>query len=89
MIGAIISSPENIRNLSTLQIDNRLLADPRRLANDREVQAIMTGAKAVVAIGCSIHASEIGATQSANDLLYELATADDARTVADAATGSS
>ena len=41
----------------------------------------MNGAKAVVAIGCSIHASEIGATQSANDLLYELATASDARTV--------
>ena len=82
MIGAIISSADNIRNLPNLQIDNRLLADPRKLANDREAQAIMTGAKAVVAIGCSIHASEIGATQSANDLLYELATADDERTVA-------
>jgi len=81
IIGAIISSADNIRNLPTLQIDNRLLADPRKLANDREVQAIMTGAKAVVAIGCSIHASEVGATQSANDLLYELATADDERTV--------
>jgi len=81
IIGAIISSADNIRNLPTLQIDNRLLADPRKLANDREVRAIMTGAKAVVAIGCSIHASEIGATQSANDLLYELATADDERTV--------
>ena len=81
MIAAIISSADNIRNLAHLQIDNRLLADPRRLANDREVRAIMTGARAVVAIGCSIHASEIGATQSANELLYELATADDERTV--------
>ncbi|MCX6551949.1 MAG: M14 family metallopeptidase, partial [Acidobacteria bacterium] len=81
IIAAIISSPENITNLSNLQIDNRLLADPRRLANDREVQAIMTGARAVIAIGCSIHASEIGATQSANELLYELATSSDERTV--------
>jgi hypothetical protein len=81
IIAAIISSIDNIKTLSTLQIDNRLLADPRKLANEREVQAIMTGAKAVVAIGCSIHASEIGATQSANDLLYDLATADDERTV--------
>src|SRR3972149_5188834 len=32
LIAAIISAPENIRNLETLQIDNRLLADPRRLA---------------------------------------------------------
>jgi hypothetical protein len=82
IIAAIISSTDNIRNLSNLQIDNRLLADPRRLADEREVRAIMTGARAVVAIGCSIHSSEIGATQSANDLLYELATANDARTVA-------
>ena len=81
MIAAIISSAENIANLSNLQIDNRLLADPRRLANQRETQAILTGARAVVAIGCSIHASEIGATQSANQLLYELATAGDERTV--------
>ena len=82
IIAAIISSPENIKNLSNLQIDNRLLADPRRLANDREVQAILTGARAVVAIGASIHASEIGATQASNELLYELATADDEHTVA-------
>jgi hypothetical protein len=81
IVGAIISSIDNIRNLPTLQIDNRLLADPRKLANDREVQAILTGAKVVVAIGCSIHSSEVGATQSANDLLYELATANDERTV--------
>lgn len=80
MIAAIISAPENIRNLETLQIDNRLLADPRRLANDREAQAIRTGARAVVAIGASIHASEIGATQAANELLYDLATSNDPET---------
>ena len=34
--------------------------------------------KAVLAIGGSIHASEIGATQAANELLYTLATATDA-----------
>ena len=44
IIGAIISSIDNIKTLATLQIDNRLLADPRKLANDREVQAILTGA---------------------------------------------
>lgn len=77
MIAAIISAPHHIRNLETLQIDNRLLADPRRLANEREALAIRTGARAVVAIGASIHSSEVGATQSANELLYELATATD------------
>jgi len=82
IIAAAISSIENIRNLATLQIDNRLLADPRRLASEREAQAILSGARAVVAIGCSIHASEVGATQSANEILYELASANDERTVA-------
>jgi hypothetical protein len=81
IIGAVISSAENIKNLAALQAGNRLLADPRRLADEGERQAALSSAKAVVAIGCSIHASEIGATQSANDLLYELATAGDARTV--------
>ncbi len=80
LIAAIISSPANLRNLETLQIDNRLLADPRRLANEREAVAIRSGARAVVAIGASIHASEIGATQSANELLYELASAVDPAT---------
>jgi hypothetical protein len=81
IIGAVISSAENIKNLSALQSYNRVLADPRRLGDEGERQTVMSGAKAVVAIGCSIHASEIGATQSANELLYELATAGDARTV--------
>jgi hypothetical protein len=82
IIGAIISSAENIKNLPALQSYNRLLADPRRLADEGERQAAVSAARAVVAIGCSIHSSEIGATQSANDLLYELATAGDARTAA-------
>ena len=82
IIGAIISAPENIRRLADIQAANRLLADPRRLPNEAETRALVAAHKVVVAIGCSIHASEIGATQAANDLLYELTTATDARTQA-------
>jgi hypothetical protein len=82
IIAAIISSPEHIRNLETLQIDNRLLSDPRRLANDREALAIRSGAVPVVAIGASIHSSEIGASQAANELLFDLATKNDPETQA-------
>ena len=41
----------------------------------------MATQKVVLAIGGSIHASEIGATQAANELLYSLATATDPATL--------
>jgi Zinc carboxypeptidase len=81
IIGAIISAPENIRNLEAIKAANRRLADPRSLSDD-EAQRIIDSHKAVLAIGCSIHASEIGATQAANELLHSLATATDAGTQA-------
>ncbi len=79
MIGAIISAPENIRNLPSIQAANRRLADPRTLPAD-EAARLAEAHKAILAIGCSIHANEIGATQAANELLYELATATDPET---------
>src|SRR5262249_17079439 len=56
------------------------LADPRLLSP--EAARLATGThKAIIAIGCSIHASEIGATQAANELLFTLATAADPDTL--------
>ncbi|MFN8059192.1 MAG: M14 metallopeptidase family protein [Vicinamibacterales bacterium] len=81
MIAALVSAPENMSRLADIQAANRRLADPRTL-NDDEVSALVDTHKAVLAIGCSIHASEIGATQTANELLYELATSTDPRTTA-------
>ena len=78
-IAAIVSAPENIRNLEQIRADNQRLADPRVLSPE-DAYRIAAGHKAVLAIGCSIHASEIGATQAANDLLHWLATATDPAT---------
>lgn len=75
-IAAIVSAPENIRNLESIRAANMRLADPRTLAPD-EARRLATTQKTVVAIGASIHASEIGATQAANELLYTLASASD------------
>jgi hypothetical protein len=75
-IAAIVSAPENIRNLEGIRAANRRLADPRTLAAD-EALAIAASHKVVLAIGCSIHASEIGASQAANELLHWLATSDE------------
>jgi hypothetical protein len=80
-IAAIVSAPENIRNLDRIQQANRRLADPRTLT-DAEARELSGSHRAVVAIGASIHASEIGATQAANELLYELSTAADPGTLA-------
>jgi hypothetical protein len=75
-IAAVVSSPENIRNLDQIKRDNQRLADPRTLPPD-EANRIAASHKVVVAIGGSIHATEVGGTQAANHLLFELAASDD------------
>lgn len=80
-IAAIVSSAENLRNLDRIRDANRRLADPRTLGPD-EAARLAGSHKAVVAIGASIHAAEIGATQAANELLHRLASQDDPETLA-------
>jgi hypothetical protein len=79
-IAAIISAPENIRNLDAIREANQRLADPRTLSRGAALDLARTH-KAVVAIGGSIHASEVGGTQAAAELLYSLATATDSGTI--------
>jgi hypothetical protein len=75
-IAAIVSAPENIRNLDGIRATNQRLADPRTLAPDQARQ-LAASHKIVLAIGGSIHAAEVGATQAANELLYWLATSNE------------
>ena len=75
-IAALVSAPENIRNLEQIRAANQRLADPRTLPPDEARRAAATH-KVILAIGCSIHASEIGATQAVNELLFTLATSDE------------
>jgi hypothetical protein len=79
-LAAIVSAPENIGNLEQIRVANQRLADPRLVPAD-EARRIAATQKVVLAIGCSIHASEIGATQAASELLHSLATASDPETV--------
>jgi hypothetical protein len=76
LIAAIVSAPENLARLDAIRAANRRLADPRTLPPE-EAASIVAAHKVVLAIGASIHASEIGATQAANELLFTLATTDD------------
>ena len=76
---AVITSEENHGNLAKLRRYQELLADPRRI-DDREAERIITEGKTVVMVNCSIHASEIGASQMSMQLAYDLAAGSDEKT---------
>ena len=77
-IVAFISSEENIRNLESKRKLNQVNYDPRLLGADNF--AATAGSKAVVAISCSIHSTEIVASQMSMLLAYKLATGNDPKT---------
>ncbi len=70
----VITSPENFSSLDEYRSIQRRLADVRTIANDEEAELLIGRGKAVVAITCSIHATEAGATQMSMLLAHELAT---------------
>jgi hypothetical protein len=80
MIAALISSPENIRNIEKIRRNNAMLADPRRVSGEEELQRLIREGKTIVAISCSIHSNEIVASQMSMDLAYGLAAANDPET---------
>src|SRR5215203_430093 len=75
---AIVSAPDTIADLPRYQAMQRQLANPRE-TSAAEADRIAHEGKAVVLIGGNIHGNEIGSSQMVNDLLYSLATSDDAR----------
>lgn len=80
LIAAFISAPENIRDLEKYKIIQQRLADPRMVASEAARAELIRQGKTVVAISCSIHSTEIVASQMSMQLAYELATAEDAAT---------
>ncbi len=75
MIVAIISSPENLQKLDHYKSIAQQLAIPRGLTPEKATQLIDDG-KVIVSVSCSIHASEIAATQMSMELAYNLVTED-------------
>jgi len=80
LVVALISAPENIRNLAKYQDIQRRLADPRLALAEAERETLTSEGKTVVVISCSIHSTEIVASQMSMQLAYELASAEDAAT---------
>ena len=80
LIVALISARENILALQKYKEIQRQLADPRTLTDELQGNRLIANGKVVVAISCSIHSTEIVASQMSMQLAYELATAQDADT---------
>ncbi|MBN2244991.1 MAG: hypothetical protein JW755_04010 [Candidatus Aminicenantes bacterium] len=79
-IVAYITSEENQERLDLFRSFQQALADPRKIDNQKAEAAISQG-KPIVMINCSIHASEIGASQMSLELAYDLASWQDSKTL--------
>ncbi len=75
---AIITSPANHAKLDRLVDIARRLANPDRVAPG-EIEPLITEGKPIVLVTCTIHATEVAATQMAVLLAHELATTEDPR----------
>src|SRR5260370_28371566 len=74
-----ITSPENYAKLARYEEITRRLADPRTLTPEEADKLIVEG-KSVIAITCSIHATEVAAAQMSMELAYNMATKNTAET---------
>lgn len=80
LIVAFISARENILALEKYKDIQQQLADPRKVTENQQRDRLIANGKTVVAISCSIHSTEIVASQMSMQLAYELANAQDADT---------
>ena len=69
-----ISAPDTLKNLDRYKQLERKLYFQNGAPTDAERDEIFAQGKLVIAITCSIHATEIGATQMAVELVHRLAT---------------
>ncbi len=76
MIAAVVTAPDNLARLEDIRVNSMRLSDPRTLG-EAAAAAIVERQPVIVAIGMSIHATEIAATQAAPELLHTLATSND------------
>jgi hypothetical protein len=73
IIMAAISTPENLAKLDRWKEITHKLRDPR-LTTPEEARKLAREGKAIVLITCSLHATEIAASQMSMELAYDLAT---------------
>lgn len=72
---AVITSPENLAELDLLRNINLQLSDPRHV-DEAAIDGLISQGKAVILQSMSLHATEIGGTQMAPELAYDLVSGD-------------
>ena len=75
----VISSPANLAKLEQIRLANLKLADPRGIA-EADIKKIVAENKAIVVQSMSMHATEIGGSQMAPELIYDLVSRTDEET---------
>jgi hypothetical protein len=70
----VISSPANLQNIQRYKNINKKLFDPRTIASDAEAEEMIQDARIFVCVTCSMHATEVGATQMSVEMAHRLAT---------------
>jgi hypothetical protein len=68
-----ITSPENYSKIARYEDITHRLADPRGLSPE-EAERLIGEGKSVIAITCSVHATEVAAAQMSMELAYNIAT---------------
>jgi zinc carboxypeptidase len=79
-VALFISSPANLRNLARYRRLNEVLADPRRIENNRHAITTLRDGKTIVLITSSIHSTEVGGFFTPAVLAHRLATDTSAET---------
>ena len=74
----VITSPENHARLDRYREVQHLLADPRRISGNEELEGLLDEGRVVALITSHIHSTEVGAGQMPASLLHRLASSSDA-----------
>jgi hypothetical protein len=75
----IVTSEANHRNLDRYNEIQHLLADPRRVGSEAELERLIDEGRTVVLLTSHIHSTEVGAGQMPARLVHRMATSDDPR----------
>jgi hypothetical protein len=75
-LSIFVSSPENLANLEEIKVMNEILQDPRGHSPDEIENAIENG-KVVFVQSYGLHSTEVAASQSAAEIMYDFATRTD------------